>query len=167
MPQWDESALTVTEWGAENTGCWTSCMPVYPHHAHVNSRRFTGCVMSLFTTRGQWMESGRMLSKQCFPLCEGKTRSVRVCVCVLTSLCISPCSGEREGEGMWERVKVSKWARENICVCEHSTCLRGIFRIVFLFCFFALFPPNILCRVSFPVRQCNGLSCISQSCTLL
>lgn len=58
--------------GLGDPGCWTSCMPVCLHHAHVNSRRSTGCVMSLFTTRGQWTESSRMLSKQCFPLCEGR-----------------------------------------------------------------------------------------------
>lgn len=62
-------------------GCWTSCMPVCPHHAHVNSRRSTGCVMSLFTTRGQWTQSSAMLSKQTFLPWEQRQQMLCVCMC--------------------------------------------------------------------------------------
>lgn len=116
-------------------GCWTSCMPVCPHHAHVNSRHSTGCVMSLFTTRGQWMRSSAMpngLSPRA-----GKTKNVvclRVCVHGM-SLCISLCLCEAGG-GINRSARERRWANEqaraNFCVCmKPTTSLRGIFSIIF------------------------------------
>lgn len=129
-------------WGEAHwdPGCWTSCMPVCPHHAHVNSRRSTGCVMSLFTTRGQCMRSSTMLSKQTFPPREGRPQVLCVCVCTRPrvqgmSLCISPCLCEGGG-GINRSAREWRWANEqakaNFCVCmKPTTCLRGIFSIVF------------------------------------
>lgn len=123
-------------------GCWTSCMPVCPHHAHVNSGRSTGCVMSLFTTRGQWIQSSTMLSKQTFPPCEGgpQVLCVRVCVCLcacasvsVTCLCALAHVYVKWGGGVINRsARQWRWANEqanaNFCVClKPTTSLRGIF----------------------------------------
>lgn len=126
-------------------GCWTSCMPVCPHHAHVNSGRSTGCVMSLFTTRGQWIQSSTMLSKETFPRArEDHKCCVSVCVSVCMrqrvrdmSLCISPCLCEAGWGGVINRsARQWRWANEqakaNFRVClKPTTSLRGIFSVVF------------------------------------
>lgn len=76
-----------------------------------------------------------MLSKQTFPPVRGKTTNV-VCLRVHArlyvrgmSLCIRPCLCEAGG-GMNRSARERRWA--NFCVCmKPTTCLRGIFSIVF------------------------------------
>lgn len=124
MKEWE---LHWLNGGRETQVAGLHAMPVWPHHAHVNSRRSTGCVMSLFTTRGQWTESRTMLSKQCFPLCEGRPNEREcVCLCALAYVYMRVKARER----------LSGDVREWRCANEHAKCARssslwGIFSIVF------------------------------------
>lgn len=140
--------------GQGDPGCLTLCMPVFPHQAHVNSNRFTGCVMSLFTTRGQWTESRTKLYKLFSPV-QGKTWSICVCVhfcvcvwerdrlCALAWVCMRNRGWECEREWRWANEQASK--REFVYEsAQHPS-------EVFLALFF-----NILGRVCFPICARNG-----------
>lgn len=137
-------------------------MPVCPHHAHVNSRRSTGCVMSLFTTRGQWIERSAAILSSVFPCAREDLKCVSVCV---MSLCISLCLLERErGWGLSGGVREWRWAneqaRENFVYVSAQRSSE-----VFLALFFfppwtssAVFPVWAKYRsfMHFPIVPCNG-----------
>ena len=160
----EESAVTVAEWGAGRPRLLDFMHACLPPSCSCEQQAIHRMCHVIIHHQGPMNGEQHNAFWTVFSPVRGKTWSISVfvCVCVM-SLCIRLCIHERVSE--WECEREWRWAneqaRENFCVCERSTSLRGIFSIVF-FCFFQHIQQSV-----FQSERSMGLSCISQSHTLL